>query len=95
LVFLVFLICACSKERQIVGKWQEVNGSEEFSFFADGTVTERKPDEQSGVGSYRFIDNTHLRMDIFKTSLVWKCEVSHDELTLTSPDGKKIVYKRI
>lgn len=90
---------SCSKpENAIVGKWQEVDGTENAEFFKDGTVS-LVDNGMSLAGNYKFIENDRLRVDLGGVGaligpMIFKVEVSRNELTLTDSKGKVTTYRR-
>jgi len=90
LILVVLLtVSACGgSRREIIGKWQEVDGRMTFEFFKEGTVVHvgyLGSNPLTLTGSYKFIDDTHIRMDfegIFGGANVYEFHISGDRMTL-------------
>jgi len=91
LILLIALsaVFGCGGPRKtIIGKWEEIEGQIRFEFYKDGTVTQVGYIGYTPVtltGSYKFIDDTHIRLDfegILGGSSVHEIHISGDRLTL-------------
>lgn len=86
-------------ENPLLGKWRNPNTNETFEFFKDGTVNVFGGGPPGGGGEYAVIDDSHVRLQVFRLSgpgpTVWKFSVSRDQLTLTSPEGRVAMYRRV
>ncbi|MBI3797829.1 MAG: hypothetical protein HY268_12785 [Deltaproteobacteria bacterium] len=86
-------------ENPLLGKWQNPNTNETFEFFKDGAVNVFGGGPPSGGGQYAVVDDSHVRLQVFRLSgpgaTVWKFAVSRDQLTLTSPEGRVAMYRKV
>jgi hypothetical protein len=86
-------------EEALLGKWQNIGHKETVEFFKDGTVNFLS-DGSPMEGDYKIVDDTHMRLHLggfggLAGPMVWKFAVSGDQLTLTLPDGKVAMYRRV
>lgn len=98
LMVIILFISGCTNlsnpENIIIGKWQEIEGTETIEFYKDGTIS--IVGDISVNGDYKFIDDNTMRVDFGSLgSLVLKTSVSNDELILTEPDGDVTKYKKV
>jgi hypothetical protein len=62
---LVFALLLGAKERGIlIGKWRTVDKPVTVEFMANGKLTVKKGDGQLVRGTYKWIDDTHMSVDI-------------------------------
>ena len=99
-VLLSFLfLVGCSKQKNIVGKWQDVKRAETMEFFPDGTVA-AKAGGMSMAGKYTFLDNERIKIELggmaaLAGPMIVKFVISGNELTLTDQDNKMTKYRRV
>jgi len=90
--------CWSSREDALVGTWRQIDGSEVLQFFAGGEVIQE--DSGGSIGAaFRFIDDTHIRVDFggpaaYAPPRTFRVEVGTDTLELT--DEKNVIkrYRR-
>jgi len=92
--------CGKSEKESIVGKWQEVDGTQIIEFFKDGTVIVKDKGDPTLTGDYRFLDDNRIRMDLKGLGelfgpIIAEVSRSKSEFTLTAPDGEIEKYRRI
>ena len=93
-----------SKEKNIVGKWQQVETENEpqiIEFLEDERVLIydlkdiNKKEEKGLPGDYRFIDENRIRMNLALFGpITAEVSSSKNEITLTNPFGKVEKYRR-
>ena len=105
-ILATFLLCACGKspEKQILGKWQEVDRSDDsfIEFFEDGTyrgVSEGVSSTESMTATWKILQDGRLKIDIriqhITESITAELEFNDDHMILTNEDGKSTEHKRI
>jgi hypothetical protein len=90
------MIRAEAKE-MLLGKWKrQAQGGDTIEFFDDGTVNLYSAVERVAYpGSYRILDKDHLEITMKKGgTLTWGYAVTKGDLTLTTPTGVDMKYKR-
>jgi hypothetical protein len=90
------MIRAEAKE-MLLGKWRrQAQGGDTIEFFDDGTVNLHSAVERVDYpGSYRIIDKDQIEITMKKGSaLTWGYAVTKGDLTLTTPTGVDMKYKR-
>ena len=90
------MIRAEAKE-MLLGKWRrQAQGGDTIEFFDDGTVNLYSAVERVAYpGSYRILDKDQLEITMKKGStLTWRYAVTKGDLTLTTPTGVDMKYKR-
>lgn len=95
---IILFISGCTglsnPENKIIGKWQEIEGTETLEFYKDGTIS--IVGDISATGNYKFIDDNTMRVDFGSLgSIVLKTSISNDELILTEANGDVSKYKRV
>ncbi|MDI6735075.1 MAG: hypothetical protein QME42_02585 [bacterium] len=100
IVSIVVLLssCASKPENEIVGKWEEIGGTESIEFFKDGTVS-GVDKGRSMVGSYKFVDKDRIKMEMggfgaLTGPVIMKVSFSGGELTFTTQDSKVLKYSK-
>ena len=91
------MIRAEAKE-MLLGKWKrQAQGGDTIEFFDDGTVNLYSAVERVAYpGIYRILDKDHLEITMKKGgTLIWGYAVTKGDLTLTTPTGVDMKYKRI
>lgn len=81
----------------LLGKWRrQAQGGDTIEFMEDGTVTLYSAVERIGYpGSYRILDKEQLEITMKKGgTLTWGYAVTKGDLTLTTPTGVSMKYKR-
>lgn len=91
--------CIQNPEAAIIGKWDEIDGTETIEFFKDGTITVDDKGMSFG-GDYKFIDNDRIRIELgglgaLAGPMIVKVSISKDELSLTTSDGDIDKYQRV
>lgn len=92
-------LTACSGQKNIVGKWQDVQGTESMEFFKDGTVTAKAGGMSLG-GKYSFVDDERIKIELggmgaLAGPTIAKVAISGNELTLTDENDKPTKYRRV
>jgi len=90
------MIRAEAKE-MLLGKWRrQAQGGDTIEFFDDGTVNLYSAVERVDYpGSYRILDKDQIEITMKKGSaLTWGYAVTKGDLTLTTPTGVDMKYKR-
>jgi len=93
-------------ESHIIGKWEDTTLLEGFStlgtleFFKDGTLlaTHFYWGNTSSTGEYKFVDDSHIKLDfgVVLGSYVCTFSLSQDQLILTYPDERGVrTYQRV
>ncbi len=84
------------KEKAIVGKWKEIDGTQIIEFFKDGTVSISDEGQSQMTGEYKFIAGKQIRMMLPLFGAV-KAELSNskDEISLVNPFGKAEKYWKL
>jgi len=79
----------------LLGKWRRQEG-DTIEFMEDGTVTLYSAVERIAYpGSYRILDKEQLEITMKKGgTLTWGYAVTKGDLTLTTPTGVSMKYKR-
>lgn len=94
------LILSCSKpEDKILGKWQEIGGTETIEFLQDGTVTVVDEGMTMG-GTYKIVEENQIEMDLVGTGALAapvsaKGTLTGDDITFTMPNGEFSHYSRM
>jgi hypothetical protein len=101
LVVLVsaLLFVSCSLKSSIVGKWQEIGGSETIEFFKDGTISLTS----HGIslnGKYTFIEDDRIKVEFgglgsIAGPILYRASISSGELTLNDSKGKTSKFARV
>lgn len=88
---MIIMLCACSSESALLGKWERSGGSSFFydsmEFFKDGTYI---PEEGGWEDTYS-VDGNRIKMN----SDVFSFEIHNNELTLTNSYGYSERYTRV
>ncbi len=99
-VLMVQISCiSTGLEKEIIGKWVEIDGNEKFEFFKDGTITVTESSLNMN-GKYSFLEqNNRIKVELdgvgmLAGPLIANIEISNEQLTITEPNGKKSVYRR-
>jgi len=82
----------------LLGKWKrQAQGGDTIEFLDDGTVNLYSAVERVAYpGSYRVLDKDKLEITMKKGgTLIWGYTVAKGDLTLTTPTGVDMKYKRI
>ncbi|HET6490728.1 MAG TPA: hypothetical protein VFG28_13315 [Syntrophales bacterium] len=82
----------------LLGKWKrQALGDDTIEFMEDGTVVLYSAVERVAYpGSYRILDKDQLEITMKKGgSLTWGYAVTKGDLTLTTPTGVDMKYKRM
>lgn len=90
------MIRAEAKE-MLLGKWKrQAQGGDTIEFFDDGTVNLYSAVERVAYpGIYRILDKDQLEITMKKGgTLTWGYAVTKGDLTLTTPTGVDMKYKR-
>ncbi len=90
------MIRAEAKE-MLLGKWRrQAQGGDTIEFFDDGTVNLYSAVERVAYpGSYRILDKDQIEITMKKGgTLTWGYAVTKGDLTLTTPTGVDMKYKR-
>jgi len=98
LMVSILFVSGCASlskpENIIIGKWQEIDGTETIEFFKDGTVN--IVDKTISVsGDFKFVDDNKLRLDLgrYGTEVV-EVSISRNELIIEQ-NGKVHKYQRM
>jgi hypothetical protein len=84
-------------KEMLLGKWRrQAQGGDTIEFMEDGTVTLFSAVERVAYpGSYRLLDKDQIEITMKKGStLTWGYTVTKGDLTLTTPTGVDMKYKR-
>jgi hypothetical protein len=97
---LVFALASCAGNPRdlIVGKWQKVDGSDMIEFYQNGTLNIKGTAglfKKSGTGTYKFIDDGRVKLEMGGSGIEVKITVSKEELTLTDPEGTVLKYRSV
>jgi hypothetical protein len=82
----------------LLGKWKrQALGDDTIEFVEDGTVIMYSAVERVAYpGSYRVLDKDQIEIAMQKGgTLTWRYAVTKGDLTLTTPTGVNMKYKRI
>jgi hypothetical protein len=85
-------------KEMLLGKWKrQALGDDTIEFMEDGTVVLYSAVERVAYpGSYRILDKDQLEITMKKGgSLTWGYAVTKGDLTLTTPTGVDMKYKRM
>jgi len=91
---------ACSSERLVVGRWQQVGQDRTLQFFPDGTFLSIG-DGDSATGKYSFPDTHHLKLEIDGKADVCEFTVSRKTMIVQVPpngmlpNGQTVTLNRI
>jgi hypothetical protein len=100
ILFGVLHLSSCSSsERAILGKWQEIGGTETMEFFKDGTISVTDFG-MSMAGKYSFIETNRMKIELggigaVAGPMIVKVEISGKELVLTDPKDKVSKYRKV
>lgn len=100
-IILCIFSCTSNPEDAIVGKWQQIDGTETVEFFKEGTITIDPDDMPSMSGNYSFIDKDRIKIELggrvgsIVDPMVLKVQITRNELTTTFPKGKPEKYRRV
>ncbi len=80
----------------LLGKWMRIQGADTIEFLEDGTVSLYSAVERVAYpGTYRIIDKRRIEITMKKGDpRTWEYAVTRGELTLTTPTGVNMKYKR-
>jgi hypothetical protein len=84
-------------KEMLLGKWRrQAQGGDTIEFMEDGTVTLYSAVERIVYpGSYRILDKDQIEITMKKGgTLTWGYAVTKGDLTLTTPTGVDMKYKR-
>lgn len=84
-------------KEMLLGKWRrQAQGGDTIEFMEDGTVTLYSAVERIAYpGSYRILDKDQIEITMQKgNTLTWGYAVTKGDLTLTTPTGVGMKYKR-
>jgi hypothetical protein len=84
-------------KEMLLGKWRrQAQGDDTIEFSDDGTVTFHSAVEKVDYpGSYRILDRDQIEITMKKGgTLTWGYAVTQGELTLTTPTGVDMKYRR-
>ena len=84
-------------KEMLLGKWRrQAQGGDTIEFLEDGTVTLFSAVERVAYpGSYRLLDKDQIEITMKKGgTLMWGYIVTKGDLTLTTPTGVDMKYKR-
>lgn len=100
---LLILCCllqliACSGQKGIVGKWQQINGAETIEFLKDGTFVVETGGRPMGGGKYTVVDGSRIKIEpgglqSVLGPMLTKYVISGKDLSLTGPDGGDTKYR--
>ena len=90
--------CCSGTKSAVVGKWEEIGGTETIEFFKEGTITVVQG-KLVVSGNYEFVDDKKIRIEFgglygLDGPQVCEISVSKDKLTLTEPNGDVTRYQR-
>ena len=99
LVLLSLSACVPGLRTAIVGKWQEVDGTETIEFIRGGTVM-ILDEGRSISGAYEFVDKNRIKVEfggLYSLAGAQVCTVSvtGNHMMLVMPDGDKSTYRRV
>jgi len=89
---VVILGCQKTPEKQLVGKWAEVNGADRIEFKSDGSFAGNMAYGMGGqqkdiVGKY-FIEGEAISINLYDSyPMTWKFKFSGEELVITYEKG--------
>ncbi len=98
-VLMLQISCTSSGlEKEIIGKWVEIDGSEKMEFFKDGTIMVTESSLNMS-GKYSFLEKNRIKVELGGLGMlagpqIAAIEISNEQLTITEPNGKKSVYRR-
>lgn len=81
----------------LLGKWRRVQGADTIEFLEDDTVSLYSAVEKTAYpGTYRVLDDSQVEITMKAGApLTWGYAVTKGELTLTTPTGVGMKYKRL
>ena len=84
-------------QNQIIGTWYGLNTPNIIEFYKDGTYESFKQRYgDAAYGEYTFTDPNHIRLrQIPGLTIVYKISIKNDQLTLVSPSGRTLKFKRM
>ena len=87
----------CSNQKGIVGKWQQVEGTETIEFLKDGSFVVEKGGRPMGGGKYTVVDDNRIKIEpsgmmAVTGPMLTKYVIAGEDLTLTGPDGGDTKY---
>lgn len=100
---LTLMLISCSKhDRSIIGKWEQIGGTDRAEFFADSTMkvvsgaTGPGTIEVSHVGTFSFLERGRLKLVLEGNRVVmFKVAIEEDHMTITGErDGLVREFKR-
>lgn len=99
-IMLILLIsCSISLEKQIIGEWHEIDGTEIIELFKDGSITLNSRYLRVN-GIYKFAEKDKISVEFntegaLKGPFVAQVSIIDNKLTWVMPDGKVSSYKRL
>ena len=96
LVILVLFVVSCgsSPEKMIIGKWEDPMTGESMEFFKDGTVVEEEDTFGRSTGTYKFVDERHIKFIYFFGEVIAEITfLSKNELAISTSFGKTFLYR--
>jgi len=99
---IVFFNCSSDPSKKILGKWKEVDSSEQIEFFSDGTFYVKK-DNQAFNGKYYFLHDGRLKMEIsdfwmkllMPQPLIYEISFKGDTMTTKNQENKISKYHKM
>jgi len=97
-IALLATACMSSPEDGIVGTWHEVDGAEVLQFLDNGEFIQQESGGSIG-GSYRFIDDRHIRVDfggpaVYAPPRTYRVELTENTLALIDEKNVTTNYRR-
>lgn len=104
IIVSLFIMCGllqfigCSNQKEIIGKWQQVGGTETIEFLRDGTFVVENGGHPMGGGKYSIVDDARLKIEpsgmmAVTGPMLTKYIITGDNLILTGPDGGDTRYQ--
>ena len=96
-LLLFLLSCSARSGKEIVGKWQEIGGTNaRMEFFQDGNVTIVAGGRQL-AGKYEFLDNKRLKIDYGANvgAMIFEVSINGDQMVLKEPNGEVSTFKKV
>lgn len=96
---LGLFVAACSAKRSLVGRWEQIGGTEKMEFIAGGALS-MFAQGISVSGKYSFIDDNHLKLELdglfaLAGAQTLTFSISSGELSLTDAKGAVSKYRRV